>query len=281
MGGVSAMGAVCFTHPLDLVKVHLQTQKDVPKLGMTQLGRCVLLHDGPIGLWNGLTASLFRQATYSTARFAIYGLIQSSIACDVSSLTIGQKIWISAFAGCIGGFIATPGGKINVRMQDDMRLKPEKRRNYKHVFDGLVRVYQEEGIRRGLFSGISMTMSRGTVVTVGQVGFYDIAKTFFILPLTGTDDLKTHLMSSCLAGTLAAILSQPLDVMKTRVLNAPAGQNGVSFIFLNTLKTSGPLAFYRGLLPAWIRMLPQTVLTFVFFEQLRINFGKIKPPCPS
>merc|ERR550534_2493292 len=28
MGGLSAMGAACFTHPLDLVKVHLQTQSE-------------------------------------------------------------------------------------------------------------------------------------------------------------------------------------------------------------------------------------------------------------
>ena len=39
MGGSSAMGAVCFTHPLDLVKVHLQTQKQVLPLGMVQLGK--------------------------------------------------------------------------------------------------------------------------------------------------------------------------------------------------------------------------------------------------
>ena len=64
MGGVSAMGAACFTHPLDLVKVHLQTQQDSPKLGMSQLAvRCVK-NNGVTGLWNGLTASLFRQVRH-------------------------------------------------------------------------------------------------------------------------------------------------------------------------------------------------------------------------
>ena len=114
-----------------------------------------------------------------------------------------------------------------------------------------------------------------------KVGFYDIAKTHLVLPLVGVDSLTTHLMSSCLAGTAAAVLSQPLDVMKTRVLNAPLGQNSVALVFLSTLKTGGPLAFYKGLLPAWIRLLPQTILTFVFFEQLRLNYGEDKPPCPS
>jgi len=282
MGGASAMGAVCFTHPLDLVKVHLQTQKEVPPLGMVQLGKRVIVNDGLRGLWNGLSASLFLfQGTYSTARFAIYGAIQNSMACDVSSLSIGQKILVSAFAGCIGGFLATPGAKINVRMQDDMRLNPVERKNYKHVIDGLIRVYREEGVKKGFLSGAPTCMSRCTVYTVGQVGFYDIAKTFLVLPVVGVDNLTTHLISSFFAGTVAAILSQPLDVMNTRVLNAPVGHNGVGFVFFNTLKTSGPLAFYKGLLPAWIRILPQTILIWVFFEQLRLNYGHDKAPCPS
>ena len=113
------------------------------------------------------------------------------------------------------------------------------------------------------------------------MGFYDIAKTRLVLPLVGVDNTFTHLISSCLAGTVAAILSQPFDVMKSRVLSAPVGQNGVSFVFFNTLKTSGPLAFYKGFLPAWIRLLPQTIITFMLFEHFRLNYGHDKAPCPS
>ena len=46
-----------------------------------------------------------------------------------------------------------------------------ERRNYKHVFDGLLRVYREEGVKKGLLSGASICMARATVVTVGQVVF--------------------------------------------------------------------------------------------------------------
>ena len=114
-----------------------------------------------------------------------------------------------------------------------------------------------------------------------QVGLYDIFKTKLVLPFFVTDGLATHLTSSCLAGTAAAVLSQPLDVMKTRVLIAPVDRNRVSAVFVDTLKTGGPLAFYKGLLPAWIRLLPQTVLTFLFFEQLRLRHGDVAPVCPS
>jgi len=37
----------------------------------------------------------------------------------------------------------------------------------------------------------------------------------------------------------------------------------------------GPLGFYKGYIPAFIRLAPQTILTFVFLEQLRQHFGYI------
>lgn len=44
--------------------------------------------------------------------------------------------------------------------------------SYKHAIDGLYRVYSEEGFRR-LFSGASTAVSRGFLMTVGQIAFYD------------------------------------------------------------------------------------------------------------
>ena len=71
MGGAGAMGAASCTHPLDLIKVHLQTQQET-RLGMLQMGVRVVKSEGILGLYAGLSASLLRQATYSTTRFAIY-----------------------------------------------------------------------------------------------------------------------------------------------------------------------------------------------------------------
>ena len=65
------MGAASCTHPLDLVKVHLQTQQEA-RLGMLEMGVRVVKNEGLLGLYAGLSASLLRQATYSTTRFAIY-----------------------------------------------------------------------------------------------------------------------------------------------------------------------------------------------------------------
>ncbi|XP_017734750.1 PREDICTED: mitochondrial dicarboxylate carrier-like [Rhinopithecus bieti] len=77
-------------------------------------------------------------------------------------------------------------------------------------------------------------------------------------------------------GGCATFLCQPLDVLKTRLMNSKGEYQGVFHCAVETAKL-GPLAFYKGLVPAGIRLIPHTVLTFVFLEQLRKNFG-IKVP---
>lgn len=59
------------------------------------------------------------------------------------------------------------------------------------------------------------------------------------------------------------------------MMNAKPGEfNGVMGCFFYTAKL-GPTAFFKGLVPAFIRLAPHTILMLVFFEQLRLNFGYI------
>lgn len=70
--------------------------------------------------------------------------------------------------------------------------------SYKHAFDGLLRVWQEEGFSR-LFSGASMATSRAVLMTVGQLSFYDQVKQILISTSMFADNLVTHFLSSLTA----------------------------------------------------------------------------------
>ena len=70
-GGLASAGAACCTHPLDLLKVHLQTSAK-EKTGLIKMTGNIIRSQGVLALYNGLSASLLRQLTYSTTRFAIY-----------------------------------------------------------------------------------------------------------------------------------------------------------------------------------------------------------------
>lgn len=74
-------------------------------------------------------------------------------------------------------------------------------------------------------------------------------------------------------GAIATTLTQPLDVLKTRAMNAKPGEFRGPLDLVKFTAKQGPMAFYKGYIPAFVRLGPHTVITFVFFEQLRQNFG--------
>ncbi|XP_006790823.1 mitochondrial dicarboxylate carrier [Neolamprologus brichardi] len=270
-GGLASCGAACCTHPLDLLKVHLQTQQEVKKR-MIGMAVHVVKNDGVLALYSGLSASLCRQMSYSLTRFAIYETVRDMMgSTNQGPMPFYQKVLLGAFGGFTGGFVGTPADMVNVRMQNDVKLPPELRRNYKHAIDGLFRVFREEGIRK-LFSGASMASSRGAMVTVGQLACYDQAKQLVLGTGMMGDNIFTHFLSSFIAGGCATFLCQPLDVLKTRLMNSKGEYTGVIHCLRETA-ILGPLAFYKGLVPAGIRLIPHTVLTFIFLEQLKKHFG--------
>ncbi|XP_076003865.1 mitochondrial dicarboxylate carrier [Genypterus blacodes] len=270
-GGLASCGAACCTHPLDLVKVHLQTQQEVKKR-MVGMAVHVVKSDGLLALYSGLSASLCRQMSYSLTRFAIYETVRDMMgSTNKGPMPFYQKVLLGAFGGFTGGFVGTPADMVNVRMQNDVKLPPELRRNYKHAIDGLFRVFREEGVRR-LFSGATMASSRGALVTVGQLACYDQAKQLVLGTGMMGDNIFTHFLSSFIAGGCATILCQPLDVLKTRLMSSQGEYTGVAHCLRETARL-GPSAFYKGLVPAGIRLVPHTVLTFILLEQLKQNFG--------
>ncbi|CAH0563693.1 unnamed protein product [Brassicogethes aeneus] len=269
-GGLASAGAACVTHPLDLIKVQLQTQQE-GKVSIFKLTTNIIKKNGVLALYNGISASLLRQLTYSTTRFGIYEVCKQNMKSD----SFAAKVGIAAFAGLCGGIVGTPADMVNVRMQNDIKLPPEKRRNYKHALDGLMRVYKEEGFRR-MFSGATTASSRAVLMTVGQLSFYDQIKMTLLATPYFDDNMTTHFAASLSAGAIATTLTQPLDVLKTRAMNAQPGEyKNQMAIVMHTAKM-GPMGFFKGYVPAFVRLAPQTILTFMFLEQLRLYGGWIK-----
>jgi dicarboxylate transporter 10 len=270
-GGLASAGAACITHPLDLLKVHLQTQQD-SKMGVLQQTAKIVKGEGVLALYNGLSASLVRQLTYSTTRFAIYEAAKQSVAPNGEKIPFLQSLVMAAVAGGFGGFVGTPGDMVNVRMQNDIKLPKDQRRNYKHAIDGMARVVKEEGFPK-LFSGVDWATSRAMLMTVGQLCFYDQVKAQLLTTPYFTDGIATHVTASLAAGAIATTMTQPLDVLKTRSMNAKPGEFKGPIHLIKFTASQGPTAFYKGYLPAFVRLGPHTVLTFIFFEQLRMRFG--------
>ena len=282
-GGLAASGAICFTHPLDLLKVHLQTSNALENTKTTSQVRISLFRrtiniirsQGALALYNGISASILWQLTNSTTRFGIYEVCKQRLIQNEGTPPFSKLVVIAGISGAFGGFVGNPPDIVKVRMQNDIKLSMESRRNYKNVFDGLVTIIREEGFIK-LFSGVGWASSRSVFLTIGQLCFYDTIKTRLLKIKYFHDDLRTHFTSSFIAGGIATTLTQPFDVLKTRAMDARKGEIRNAFHLIKDIAfEGGPLAFFKGYVPAFIRLGPQTILTFVFMEQIRLRFGAL------
>jgi len=123
-GGLASVGAAMVTHPLDLIKVTLQTQQG--HLSVAQLIPKLAREQGVLVFYNGLSASVLRQLTYSTARFGVYEAGKKYVNTD----SFGGKVALAGASGLVGGIVGTPADMVNVRMQNDVKLPPQQRRKY-------------------------------------------------------------------------------------------------------------------------------------------------------
>lgn len=116
-GGLASAGAACCTHPLDLIKVHFQTaQSNLTSSGAAAVGidnrpslisttARIVRNDGVLALYNGLTASLLRQLTYSTTRFGMYEVAKQQLAPEGQAIPFYQRVFLAAVSGAAGGLI--------------------------------------------------------------------------------------------------------------------------------------------------------------------------------
>ncbi|KAI9770789.1 MAG: Mitochondrial dicarboxylate transporter [Geoglossum simile] len=225
----------------------------------------VVKFDGILGLYRGLSASLLRQMTYSTTRFGIYAEIKQRFTTDKKSPRFLSLVAMSSVSGFVGGVVGNPADVLNVRMQNDAALPESQRRNYKHAADGLVRMIREEGWQ-SLFRGVWPNSMRALLMTSSQLATYDAFKRLILIETPLGDGITTHFTASFLAGFVATTICSPVDVIKTRVMSAKESE-GLITVLKDTCRQEGVRWMFRGWVPSFIRLGPQTIATMIFLEQ--------------
>lgn len=123
-----------------------------------------------------------------------------------------------------------------------------------------------------MFNGATLTALRGALMTVGQIAFYEQAKTF-LLANGLAPRMDTYILASTVSALAATALTQPIDVIKTRRMSARPGEYSSVLDIIVKAALEGPQALYKGSVPAFARLGPHTVLLFLTLEFLRTHFG--------
>jgi len=233
----------------------------------------VVKSNGFRGLYNGLSASLLRQISYSTTRFGFYEELKSSSTTATSTPSMPLLIAIASASGFLGGIAGNPADVLNVRMQHDASLAAADRRNYKNAVDGLIRMTREEGWK-SLFRGVWPNSMRAVLMTASQLASYDGFKRLLILHTPLSDNLTTHFTASFMAGFVATTICSPVDVIKTRIMSATESKS--LKLLKDVYRVEGVGWMFRGWVPSFIRLGPHTIATFLFLEQHKKIYRSIR-----
>lgn len=230
------------------------------------IGKYMTVLIGFNSIYSGLTASVFRQATYSTVRFGIYEKLKNLIIQKPDeSLPFKTLICIATISGSIGGIVGNPIDVINVRMQNDKSLPYKERKNYKNVFHGLYLMPKNEGFfsfSRGLLPNII----RSILITTSQLSSYDQFKGLIEKSGYFSREIFKNLTAAILSGIIATTVCSPIDVVKSRIMSSNESRK-ILFIFKEEIKKEGIKFLFRGWTPSFMRLGPHTIITFIVLEE--------------
>lgn len=250
-GGLAGSLSAAIVQPFDFLKTNLQLGNGKSVLEIVRREK--------LGLWRGLSACVFRQLTYTSARMGVYSLL------DSPSSSFGERILYGMASGAIAAVVGNPAEVVLVRMTGDQGI-----RNYKSVFHGLADVARE----RALLRGVKATIARAVILNAAQLSVYSQSKSMLaeVLP----SGLPLHAASGLFSGFACTVVSLPMDNLKSKLQFMPKGQySGMIDVFRHTVNGPGGVsALWKGFGPYFLRLGPHTILTFIFLEQLRGYFVK-------
>merc|ERR1712039_220648 len=91
-----------------------------------------------------------------------------------------------------------------------------------NIFDAVGKIARTEGVASMWRTGVVPNMNRAAIITVGQLAAYDQCKEA-LLSAGMKDGLPTHFSASFMAAFIASVMSNPVDVAKTRLMNQQPG----------------------------------------------------------
>lgn len=241
----------------------------------------IVKSDGVGGIYKGVDAAIGRQMVYGTARIGLHRsfsdiLVQRNEGKPINFLA---KTLSGMASGSIAVCIGTPFDIALVRLQSDSMAPAAERRNYKNVFDALIRTTKEEGIG-ALYKGLMPNILRGMSMNVGMLACYDQAKEIVASalndPMTNnTPALTTKMGSSAIAGFTAALFSLPFDLIKSRLMaqkpNPDTGKlpyKGIADCAIKIFQNEGIPGFFGGFSAYYGRCAPHAMIILLSIESI-------------
>ncbi|KAK3923207.1 Mitochondrial uncoupling protein 2 [Frankliniella fusca] len=291
------------TFPLDTAKVRLQIQ-GVPAAVPVQLAgvsghlhmpagagasaaraqyeglvgtiATIVRQEGVRSLYNGLSAGLQRQCAFVSVRLGMYestkdfyqGLIDGDRpkrATEVPSMNVASRVLAGLTTGGMAVLFAQPTDLVKVRFQ----AAPPGTKPYPSTLAAYRSIAGAEGFF-GLWKGLAPNVARNSIVNVSEIVCYDLVKDALLMHGVMNDGVPLHFSSAVVAGFCATVVASPVDVVKTRYMNAQPGEYRSALeVATRMASNEGLAAFYKGFTPSFCRLVSWNIAMWITYEQLK------------
>ncbi|XP_016109939.1 mitochondrial carnitine/acylcarnitine carrier protein isoform X2 [Sinocyclocheilus grahami] len=208
-GGVGGLCLLFAGHPLDTIKVRLQTQKCVVYRGTYDCLRKTVSKEGIFGLYKGMGVPLAGVTPMMALNFFGFGLGKEFLQSDRTIPITNTQIYLAGMlAGVFTTVIVAPGERIKCLLQIQSSASQLK---YTGPVDCALRLYKEQGIR-SVYKGTVLTLIRD----VPSNGVYFLTYEYLKQSLTPEGECTSRvLLAGGIAGMLNWLIALPADVLKS------------------------------------------------------------------
>eukprot|EP01133_Synstelium_polycarpum_P002336 gene2336-2650_t len=271
-------------HPVDTIRARMQ----VERVGSAQYRstahafRSIIQKEGVSYLYKGfpivVTATIPAHALY----FFGYEFSKRQLAPLVGDGPLNHFV-SGLVADVAGAMIWTPMDIVKQRLQvQSLALHANPTHTfYKGSFHAARTIVREEGVR-GLYKGFWPSLATfGPLIGIYFATYEKTKK--MVSGALGIQDVRQlpvqyQLSSGFFAGSVAAAVTCPLDVIKTRIQVSRANErtyNGIVDGFKKILKEEGPRAFVKGMGARILWIAPGNAITIASYEQLKLFFTNL------
>jgi solute carrier family 25 carnitine/acylcarnitine transporter 20/29 len=240
---IGATGAACAStlvgHPLDTIKVHLQTNSNLNG-SLEALKHLLHQETSSFVLFRGMAPPLMNAIVMNTVMFSVFYEMKQTLG----------PLGAGLVSGIVTACLSTPTDFVKIQSQ----LRGVSSMS---VVKGIL--FKNPTI---LFRGHVSNLAREGVFTMVYLGLYDV------LRHGRTQDLVQVAATSSLTGGLAWIASYPFDTIKT-VIQGSSSQQQVSYhkaIQKNWNENGGIRAFYKGCGTSTGRAVMVTSIRMIVYE---------------
>ncbi|XP_007075878.1 mitochondrial folate transporter/carrier isoform X1 [Panthera pardus] len=263
-------------HPLDLVKIRFAVSDGLelrPKYkGIVHCLTTIWKLDGLRGLYQGVTPNVWGAGLSWGLYFFFYNAIKSyKTEGRADRLEATEYLVSAAEAGAMTLCITNPLWVTKTRLMLQYNgVVNSSQRQYKGMFDTLLKIYKYEGVR-GLYKGFIPGLF-GTSHGALQFMAYELLKLKYNQHINRLPEAQLstveYISVAALSKIFAVAATYPYQVVRARLQDQHMFYKGVLDVITKTWRKEGIGGFYKGIAPNLIRVTPACCITFVVYENV-------------